>query len=1245
MPGFLGGTIAEAAAAVQLPFTDVATAEPGSPEDFENVFGGKKARHVRSKIEDAYTRRFWQYVKHPCLQEKVPSAIAENVKQAECKRLLEVGGHHAHVGPLLKDSLQQYVVVNPYDDPVLKPGKEAHVPMSLKEYVDAKSFRKRFRLPEDFDCVVLNGIRGTTFQSPEDVEALKDVAKGARLVILESAEDHKALPEDAAESGGPEHSNALEKGVNALQDIGYRDVGPEKGSAVMDCGEEVDCDDPGFSKGCQPGVLKRNIVQLEKPSWGSLFKSYKNQNGKPFIQNVVCDNDGRCFGKVKGRGKIVLQCDYLTKTCVVESVDGKPPASPIVSNFEDAAQLSWTNGNTWTASQGHPGVLCQNYDDGEGTSVTDITCDTKGRCGGMMQGKKLKLLCDFSSQTCVSESYDGKPLPTRSVATWHDVSKLNWSSGKQWKCTKMLPSEERIPKPAPFEPGDEEEPAQTLVPEKKPAGGDKGKPVDPCAALGTPEEVQACRRADCKPVKHHPHKTEKVPHYTGDFKDVLLGSTDPYGEILHNGLTLKANNFTKVDHFVSNVGSFTTAANLLLNVKPKEIHFFDESHEAVAWGKMLSELIQSSASPQDFVGRLFARDVATFESGVGAKLSAENQEAFLAAPIDEKLRASAKAALSLESRKVYHDVMQAYQEGTKVHDDWNVNGPLLPCEDRRKFSRYTRSRLGPTPAQPCEGSASFLYGEGFLASQKSFDTVKKKLSDIPTTWAAGVHIGDVDPDFVVPETKGSTTIINVGDLFTNGRDELYTELPTPYDWNMLHLKAWKEYVGRDGLVLLQTGTPSKAGLVQELLGEQPDPSSVPYRRPAWKSWSAWDSSAFLPPSVCVTGKKLHAEDCRAPGSRAPPASVLQSKAHMESGGDEEAQQAKAASEAPASPRGPIERKPSAGPPNRLATDDRQGRAMNVEGFGTAVQGGQAAGSNSEGGKSSGSPPNSKATTWAEAVADLVGQARDAAHSLVGSTPVKTPAAGSTAATAGGQAPQQSSQGTASAAAAKAAGKVDSSAPSSQVVASGGGAVGKADSQQAEAAATSAGDAASLAQQVQGAGAASPASPPAAESAGIKVGADAGSTAGKPASQGRAEAGGRGASHPQPAAAASDSQSDGKGVESSLPAAANAATEGGAASSEPSGGDAAEEDDNLTGEQEEQADYLKVPSEIVFSLPPGMAAAMQRGVDADCIVAATLAEQARLRQEERLCMPAHARKPKKHNWVSTHRELQLVGFLF
>jgi len=332
-----------------------------------------------------------------------------------------------------------------------------------------------------------------------------------------------------------------------------------------------------------------------------------------------------------------------------------------------------------------------------------------------------------------------------------------------------------------------------------------------------------------------------------DWANCYLGSNDPYGETLHSILSLAKAEFFNVDRFVSVVGSFV-ALQFLLILKPRAIHFFDMNPCAVKWAQMLCELITISSSPQEYMSRLFARDVAAFEwHDEYRRLLYLNQHRFLKSPPCQVWRETTCALLSPSARATYEEILVPLQAGAKTR--W-YTPRLVPCEDRRELKSLARSGLGAQGRLPLDGRASFLYGEGWLTSQLTFDNVKRKLQTVPITWSSGVDFptvrsGDICQDISGDVCQDISSLDESQNVLIFAMDMWSSNFAR--QWWPKEMMTWRPKCGR--LVVIQSITAGKHELVRELVGD------VEKKTLAWQSFSDWKSEKLLPTHIWQCGVK------------------------------------------------------------------------------------------------------------------------------------------------------------------------------------------------------------------------------------------------------------------------------------------------------------------------------------------------------------------------------------------------------
>ncbi|CAE7358751.1 rnf217 [Symbiodinium natans] len=323
-----------------------------------------------------------------------------------------------------------------------------------------------------------------------------------------------------------------------------------------------------------------------------------------------------------------------------------------------------------------------------------------------------------------------------------------------------------------------------------------------------------CAARDFRPLGYGNGKHESTT-FAG-WSNCYLGSNDPYGETLHSILSVVRAKYLTIDRFVSVVGSLV-ALQFLLVLKPKVIHFFDMNPQQVLWAKMLCELIAVSNSPEEFISRVFARDVRSFERRLGGgsitgdRLTHLNQHRFLQLPVSRRLRRRALQRLSAKAQATYREVLMPLQDGEKP--GW-FTPALVPCEDRRRFGTLARTGLGPQGRLPGDRFASLLYGEGWLTNAGTFRTVKEKLRTTPITWATEVDFSGAGPEEIIPEDFQKTAVsAGAPRTLVFCMDMWSSHFARP--WSRTACLDWRQ----DGrLVAVQSITATKAELVQELEG-------------------------------------------------------------------------------------------------------------------------------------------------------------------------------------------------------------------------------------------------------------------------------------------------------------------------------------------------------------------------------------------------------------------------------------------
>eukprot|EP00971_Amphidinium_carterae_P124419 2464677-Amphidinium_carterae.1 len=154
------------------------------------------------------------------------------------------------------------------------------------------------------------------------------------------------------------------------------------------------------------------------------------------------------------------------------------------------------------------------------------------------------------------------------------------------------------------------------------------------------------------------HGNSPQSHSFVGWQACYLAANDPMGELQHIVMSLLRANLVQIDRFISVVGSFT-ALNLLMVLQPRYMHFFDMNPCAIQWAQLLCELIAMSTSPAEFITRIFARDVATFELHTQERLSFLNQSKYMDMPPSMRVRDGTSARLTSHAHSVRGKLDQA----------------------------------------------------------------------------------------------------------------------------------------------------------------------------------------------------------------------------------------------------------------------------------------------------------------------------------------------------------------------------------------------------------------------------------------------------------------------------------------------------------------------------------------------------------------------------------------------------------
>jgi len=235
-------------------------------------------------------------------------------------------------------------------------------------------------------------------------------------------------------------------------------------------------------------------------------------------------------------------------------------------------------------------------------------------------------------------------------------------------------------------------------------------------------------------------------------KVYLGGSNEPLGQTYHNIASLQSlSQSGHVDLLISPVGSFMAPLTYLSELRPrKRVAFFDYNPDAIAVGKVTLELVRISKNKEEFISRIYSRDVPLFERRFG-KITYYNQEAFMR---EENVnRTLQKETTEMLERGLGKSTMYAW-DFIQQHMKYPCNSPpnttlklcVPPAFDPRwkilyygplyEFGPMTTQgpqhyidamiRSGRVPSNAVNYQA-WMYGAGWLASDSAFDNVKNRL--------------------------------------------------------------------------------------------------------------------------------------------------------------------------------------------------------------------------------------------------------------------------------------------------------------------------------------------------------------------------------------------------------------------------------------------------------------------------------------------------------------------------------------
>ncbi|MCC6933559.1 MAG: glycosyltransferase family 1 protein [Deltaproteobacteria bacterium] len=242
---------------------------------------------------------------------------------------------------------------------------------------------------------------------------------------------------------------------------------------------------------------------------------------------------------------------------------------------------------------------------------------------------------------------------------------------------------------------------------------------------------------------------------------VYLANADRWDLTKKNLETLKSFELEDIDTYASVIGGFS-GLNYLLLVNPQKIVFFDVNTYMIDYAQVIIELIRISSSPEDFISRAFGRSLSAFS----AKLNVENQNEFLAIPVNNAIVNDTLTKLSESAAETFKHTLLHSINGTIPPGPRNCKR-LLPCwpENERVPVGGGEEKGYDERGQLQPNTNSFFYGLGWLKDLSSFQRIQQLLTSRPIKYTAFDLLDDSFDNIAEPKEKVAINISNIDDWF------------------------------------------------------------------------------------------------------------------------------------------------------------------------------------------------------------------------------------------------------------------------------------------------------------------------------------------------------------------------------------------------------------------------------------------------------------------------------------------------
>lgn len=260
--------------------------------------------------------------------------------------------------------------------------------------------------------------------------------------------------------------------------------------------------------------------------------------------------------------------------------------------------------------------------------------------------------------------------------------------------------------------------------------------------------------------------------------ELYLASADRMDRVMSNLERVRHELAPAVDTYATVIGGLS-GLNYLTALTPKQIVFYDINPVALGYARLMVELIGLSASPRDFISRVFSRPVADFLTQSGAPdLTVANQERYLACPVDEALLAGTLGALSPAGRETFEAFLRPHLAGRTLEGVRNCRR-LLPC-----WPANQRVPVGGGAALGCDEAGqlvpntnTFFYGLGWLASPETFALARRALAQATLSYQQFDLLHRELPELAAWSGSWVLHVSNIDDWF-------------PQDWPRL-VRQWQ----------------------------------------------------------------------------------------------------------------------------------------------------------------------------------------------------------------------------------------------------------------------------------------------------------------------------------------------------------------------------------------------------------------------------------------------------------------------